>query len=100
MSLLRGLEVAEPKMPMKWRYVELSYELPDGKTDFFATVGRTESPNVALLTAVEMCKMQHPDATSIEEFVLRVVTPERAQAISMLMEAGQWQGWDFKTEHH
>ena len=66
---------------MLWRYVEVSYELPDkDQTQFFATVDESESPNVALLTAIEMCVRRHPEATEIEEFMQRVITPERSRA--------------------
>ena len=85
---------------MLWRYVEVSYELPDkDQTQFFATVDESESPNVALLTAIEMCVRRHPEATEIEEFMQRVITPERAEQIKAQFEAGTWNGWDFKTDH-
>lgn len=86
-------------MTMKWRYVELSYELPDKEnTQFYATVGETESPNVAVLTAIEMCKQRHPDATEIEEFMQRVITPAKAEEIQAQFANKTWAGWDFKTE--
>lgn len=89
---------------MLWRYVEVTYELPDKDTpaeriQFFATVGQSESPNVALLTALEMCARRHPEAINIEEFMQRVITHDRATAIRMQMDAGTWNGWDFKTDH-
>lgn len=84
--------------PMKWRYVEVSYVPPSGETQFFATVGRHESPNVALLTAIEMCKAKHPDAVNIEEFMQRVVTEKKAEKIMAQFNNKTWDGWDFKTE--
>jgi hypothetical protein len=92
-------ETRKRPSPMKWRYVEVSYELPEkGTTQFFATVGEHESPNVALLTAINMCKAKHPDAVNIEEFMQRVVTEEKAEKIMEKFNNNTWDGWDFKTE--
>lgn len=85
-------------MKMKWRYIEVSYELPETETHFFATVGQAESPNVAVMTAIKMCKAKHPGAVNIEEFMQRVITEKKAQKIQAMFANDTWDGWDFKTE--
>ena len=87
------------QMKIKWRYVEVSYVPPSGDTQFFATINKTESPDVALMTATAMCANKHPDALEIQEFMQRVVPEERAIQIQSQMRDGTWEGWDFQKDH-
>lgn len=87
------------------RYVELSYELPPGlvlsngsKSPghgllWFAVLCEADSPRDAVIVAKGKLTAAHPEATKVEEWMQRVVTLRRYQAIESRMTAETWKGW-------
>lgn len=90
--------VGKPKRAEKDRYVELAYDLPDSRTNFFAALTKSTHPDEAVTNAIKELLRKHPKATNIQEFMQRVITPEKAQRILEKFRAGTWDGWDFGRE--
>lgn len=81
---------------MQERYVEVTYKLPDNDvTQFSAYVLEAPSPNAAIDEAKRATIERHPQATEVEEFMHRAVTPEKADKIRRQMIDKTWEGWEF-----
>lgn len=79
---------------LAWRYVEVTYRLPDEEdSQWRAVVTEAETPNAALEEVRRNVLAAHPRATEVEEFLQRTLTKERATEVSAKMAAGSWQGW-------
>lgn len=81
------------------RYVEVSYKLPgDDEAKFRAMVTVAESPNQAVVNARADTLRAHPDATEVEEFMQRAMTPDKAERVREQIAAGTWEGWPLGSE--
>lgn len=81
---------------LKHRYVEVSYRMPgDDDWRFRAFVLEAETPNKAAAEAKRETRIRHPQATEVDEFMQRTITPERAEEILREFRAGTWAGWVF-----
>lgn len=84
---------------MKYRYLEVTYYLPDDEMcHFYAVVTVADTPTRALEFAIEDCQRAHPDAKRIEEFMQRIISEEKSVKIKRKMKDGTWEGWQFSRE--
>lgn len=77
----------------KHRYVEMTYDTPSEVTRFMAVLVESKSPAEAVKDAEEHVRRHHPDATNIEEFMQRTVSPEKAEKILKSFNNKTWEGW-------
>lgn len=81
----------------KWRYVEISYKLPEDAENadyrWRAIVTEAASPREAIENAVADVHYAHPEAIEVEEFMTRTITEEKAVWITERMRAKNWIGW-------
>jgi hypothetical protein len=79
--------------PADLRYVELGWRDPDGKVTFTCFIVSTKTPDAAVVEAKRILADQRPDATDVDEFLQRRLSPRSAERIQHAMAVGTWQGW-------
>jgi hypothetical protein len=78
------------------RYIELTYALPGAPAlQWRAAVLSAPTPNKAVAAARADLLRDHPQASDVEEYMQRKLTPESAAEIAGQMRAGTWEGWAF-----